>query len=321
MSELTSYLTVHDIFTDGEDVIVIDLRDPKGRPLPPFSAGAHIDIHTHTGLIRQYSLCNSPDDNQRYLVAVALANPSRGGSQWLHTALHKGDALKIGHPRNHFELAPDARHSVLIAGGIGITPILAMARTLEQQGKSWEIHFSARSRREAALLAMTEAFFKSSKHGSLHLYLTREGSGVRINFSAIFANAEAGAHFYCCGSNAFLDDYASAGQVRPSEQVHYERFSAAQEAARDQNYTLILARSGKELEVTAGDTVLDVLKANAVHVPYMCSEGVCGSCEVRVLEGIPDHRDSVLSDAEKAQNNTMMVCCSGSLSKRLVLDI
>ncbi|MDK2776854.1 MAG: PDR/VanB family oxidoreductase [Pseudomonadota bacterium] len=321
MSESTSELTVHDVTEDGRDVVLLDLRAADGSELPPFTAGAHIDIHTGNGLIRQYSLCNSSQERYRYLVAVALARPSRGGSEWIHQQLKTGSRVTIGGPRNHFALDNTATHSVLVAGGIGITPILAMAMELEAQGKRWEIHFSARNRDEAALLKMTEDFVRHSAHGSLHLYLTRSEGGQRLNFAELFAGATADSHFYCCGSNAFLDDYIAAGKVFPAAQVHYERFSSDQEAATGNEYTLVLARSGKEVTVHQGETVLDALTAAGVRVSYMCSEGVCGSCEVRVLEGTPDHRDSVLSDAEKAQNNTMMVCCSGSLSDRLVLDL
>lgn len=321
MSDLIRELTLHEIAEDGKDVLLLDLRAPDGSDLPPFSAGAHIDIHTGDGLIRQYSLCNSSSERHRYLVAVLLARPSRGGSAWIHQHLKAGSRVRVGGPRNHFALEPEAPHAVLIAGGIGITPILAMAMELEARGKSWEIHFTARTRQEAALLNLTESFVRQSAHGSLSLYLTREENGRRLNFEALFAASRPDAHFYCCGSNGFLDDYIQAGQALPSGRIHYERFSASQEAAKGNEYLLVLARSGKELTVQAGQTVLDALKAHAIRVPYMCSEGVCGSCEVKVLEGVPDHRDSVLSDAEKAMNNTMMVCCSGSRSGRLVLDL
>lgn len=321
MSDIILKLTVHSIINDGTDVILLDLRDPNNAELPAFSAGAHIDIHTSNGLIRQYSLCNDSRERHRYLVAIALANPSRGGSQWIHEQLKQGDLVSIGAPRNHFELNPSATHSVLVAGGIGITPMLAMAMELDAQGKPWEIHFSARTKIDAALLATVNEFMTTAKHGALNLYLTREQDGQRINFSELYSKATSSTHYYCCGSNEFLNAYIEAGKVLPTEQVHFERFSSDQEAANDNEFTLILAKSGKELPVERGQTVLDVLKANHVSVKYMCSEGVCGSCEIRILEGEADHRDSVLSDAEKAANKSMMVCCSGAKSQRLVLDL
>jgi len=321
MSETTSELTVHSIKEDGDKVILLDLRGSDNRELPAFTAGAHIDIHTTDGLVRQYSLCNDSRERNRYLVAVLLAEPSRGGSAWIHNSLHPCDKVTIGGPRNHFALNHQAPHSVLIAGGIGITPILAMALELEASGKSWEIHFSARTRADAALLNTLQDFAATAAHGSVHYYFTREADGQRLSFAELFSQADSDSHFYCCGSNAFLDDYIAAGKSFPAEQVHYERFSSDQEAASDNEFTLVLARSGRELPVHVGETILDVLKANDVPVKYMCSEGVCGSCEVRILEGQADHRDSVLSDTEKVANQSMMVCCSGALSKRLVLDL
>lgn len=321
MSEQTLKLIIHDVIEDGNDVILLDLRAEDQSDLPEFSAGAHIDICADNGITRQYSLCNASHERHRYLVAVLLASPSRGGSEWIHQYAGKGKTLTVSAPRNHFALQPDAEHSVLIAGGIGVTPVLAMAHELEAQGKSWVLHFSARTKQEAALLRTVHDFAAESQYGKVVYYFTREGD-PRIDFAGLFTQTEnTGAHFYCCGSNEFLDAYIDAGKVLPAAQVHYERFTSDQETARDNEFTLVLARSNKELEVNEGESILEVLTRNDVRVKYMCSEGVCGSCEVRVLEGTPDHRDSVLSDAEKSANDTMMVCCSGSLSKRLVLDL
>lgn len=314
-------LNVHRIWQDGEDVRLFDLRPKASQKLTKFSAGAHIDVHTGNELTRQYSLCNHPDEQHRYVIAVALANDSKGGSRWLHEEVKEGDILSISLPRNHFPLADEPEHSVLIGGGIGITPILTMAYTLEQQGKSWELHFTARNEEQAPLLTEIKALQETAKSGVITTYYTRDSVPNRIDFNTIVNTASKDSNFYCCGPTNLLQSYSESLANFPSQQVHLEHFQTENEAADEGGYTLVLARSGKELLVPEGKTVLQVLKENSVGVTYACAEGVCGSCEVAVISGLPDHRDMVLSDAEKSENATMMVCCSGSLSNRLVLDL
>lgn len=314
-------VNVHRIWQDGEDVRLFDLRPKASQKLTKFSAGAHIDVHTGNELTRQYSLCNHPDEQHRYVIAVALASDSKGGSRWLHEEVKEGDILSISLPRNHFPLADEPEHSVLIAGGIGITPILTMAYTLEQQGKSWELHFTARNEEQAPLLAEIKALQETAKSGLITTYYTRDSVPNRIDFNTIVNTASKDSNFYCCGPTNLLQSYSESLANLPAQQVHLEHFQSENEAADEGGYTLVLARSGKELLVPEGKTVLQVLKENSVGVTYACAEGVCGSCEVPVISGLPDHRDMVLSDAEKSENATMMVCCSGSLSSRLVLDL
>ncbi|WP_339719708.1 PDR/VanB family oxidoreductase [uncultured Paraglaciecola sp.] len=314
-------VNVHCIWQDGEDVRLFDLRPKTSQKLTKFSAGAHIDVHTGNELTRQYSLCNHPDEQHRYVIAVALASDSKGGSLWLHEEVKEGDILSISLPRNHFPLADEPEHSVLIAGGIGITPILTMAYTLEQQGKSWELHFTARNEQQAPLLTEIKALQETAKSGVITTYYTRDSVPNRIDFNTIVNTVSKDSNFYCCGPTNLLQSYSESLANLPSQQVHLEHFQSENEAADEGGYTLVLARSGKELLVPEGKTVLQVLKENSVGVTYACAEGVCGSCEVPVISGLPDHRDMVLSDAEKSENATMMVCCSGSLSSRLVLDL
>lgn len=314
-------LTVHRVWQDGEGVCLFDLRLANQAVLPSFTAGAHIDLYMPDDMVRQYSLCNHPNECHRYVIAVAKAEESKGGSLWLHEHLHEGDVINVSPPRNHFGLDDSATHSVLVAGGIGITPILTMATWLEAQGKTWELHFSARSQQHAPLLSQIVALQASMKFGRVHLYYSRETQVSRLDLALMVAKAPRNAHFYCCGPSRLLDAYSNELAHLPESRVHLERFHSDQTAATQGGFTVVLARSGKELEVQEGQTVLEVLKKNAINIRYACAEGVCGSCEVTVLEGQPDHRDMVLSDAEKSENTCMMVCCSGSLSDRLVLDL
>lgn len=322
MSSNILALRVARIREDGEWVRVMELRSPNSSELPPFSAGAHIDLYLGNGLVRQYSLCNSDQERDRYVIAIARSADNQGGSVWLHDSVSEGDTLKTGLPRNLFPLSEEiGTPSVLIAGGIGITPMLSMARTLEREKRPWELHFTARTRAQAPLFTELQNFAETCRYGRVSIYLSRENNGRRLELKELIERQPAETHFYCCGSNDFLDAYLEACIARPERQVHLERFSVVQEAATAGGFTLVLARSGKTLSVPAGKTILEVLKQNGVDVNYTCSEGVCGSCEVAVLEGRPDHRDAVLSHAERAGNRSLMVCCSGSLSDRLVLDL
>ncbi|WP_158969422.1 PDR/VanB family oxidoreductase [Paraglaciecola sp. L3A3] len=318
-------LKVVNVWQDGEGVRLFDLRPLDTSTLPEFTPGAHIDVkiavQTGDDITRQYSLCNHPDERHRYVIAIALAADSKGGSKWLHGSVNEGDILSVSQPRNHFMLADETSHSILIAGGIGITPILTMAYGLEQQGKSWELHFTARSASKAPLLNQIMTLQDSAKLGRVYLYYTRETPANRLDFNKILSSAPANSHFYCCGPNALLQSYNNSLAHLPADKVHFEHFQSEHEVATEGGYTIELSRSGKELVVPKGSSVLDVLKQNSINITYACAEGVCGSCEVQVISGIPDHRDMVLSDDEKSENSCMMVCCSGSLSERLVLDL
>lgn len=323
MTDVCLELDIHAILDDAEGVRVFDLRRADGGELPAFTAGAHVDVVLDGGIVRQYSLCNAPGERHRYLIAVALDEPGRGGSRHLHMRVAEGDRLRVGVPRNHFELAPAPAPSVLVAGGIGVTPLWAMAQALEAAGRPWELHYGVRTRAAAPLLERIEAFAAHARHGRLALYRSREGECRRVDLAALMGAVPAGAHVYACGSPSMLEDYLAAGRaagVSP-ERLHLERFQAVAEAASEGGFSLVLARSQRVIEVAAGQTILDALEAGGVRVRYTCREGICGDCETAVIEGEPEHRDAVLSDAERAANATMMICCSGSRSPRLVLDL
>ncbi|NML91860.1 oxidoreductase [Sphingobium sp. TB-6] len=300
----------------AHDVKLIELGRIGGGPFPGFAAGAHVDVHLPGGLIRQYSLLNAPSSLDRYVIAVAREANSRGGSAFLHDALVDGDRLTIGLPRCHFPLAGDSSHSILIAGGIGITPIWCMAQQLMESGRSFQLHYAARTRGHAALLDRIAAGAPTA----LNTYFNLEGDPL-MDLPAIIAAAPEGSHFYCCGPMPLIEAYRAACARLPAERVHLEQFAATQAAATDGGYTVELAKTGISIEVTAGETILDALAREGIAMSYSCREGICGSCETAVIEGTPDHRDAILTQAERAEGRTMMICCSGSLTSRLILDI
>lgn len=283
--------------------------------LPEAAPGAHIDLHLPNGIIRSYSLVRAESQPQSYVVGVKKDAASRGGSRYVHEELRVGTILTVSEPRNHFPLNVSAVHSVLIAGGIGITPIWCMAQFLEQQGASWELWYSVRTRADAAFVKQMEAL-----GNKVRLHVDDE-VGQIMDLQAIINAAPADTHFYCCGPTPMLDAYEQAAAQRDPDMVHMECFTAKEAIALEGGFVVSLARTGKEIVVPEGSSILDVLLEEGVAIDYSCQEGICGCCEVAVLEGDVDHRDAILSDNERAQNKTMMVCCSGSRSQRLVLDL
>jgi len=307
-------LRLHAIRYEGEGIHSFDFRDRGGAPLPAFTAGAHVDVHLPNGMVRQYSLCNPQDERHRYVVGVKRDDAGRGGSRLLHEKVHVGDVLRVSEPRNHFGLVEGAPHSVLLAGGIGITPMVCMARRLAALGRPFELHHAVRRRSEAA-------FAQALAGIDRRLHVDEEHGGRPLALAPLLAQAPAGTHFYCCGPAPMLDAFEDAATGLPAQQVHVERFSAAHEADHSGGFVVRLARSGASVEVRPGQTILEALRTFGVDVPASCEQGICGSCETRVLDGTPEHRDSLLSDEEKASNSVMMVCCSGSRGPELVLDL
>lgn len=296
---------------------------PPATTLPAFSAGAHIDVHLPTPdgeLVRSYSLLNDPRETHRYRLGINQDAQSRGGSRFVHRALRVGDTLTISAPRNHFPLDEAAPHNVFIAGGIGITPMLSMIARSQAIGTPWTLYYAARTRAHAGFLDVLES--ETGRAGGQVVFnFDQEPGGKMLDLAAIVAQLPAGAHVYCCGPAPMLEAYEKATASLPAERVHQEYFSAKDAPATDGGFTVELARSHKTLQVPAGKTILDCLIELHAEPPYSCREGVCGTCEVKVLEGTPDHRDMVLSDSERAANDRMMVCCSGAKSPKLVLDL
>ncbi len=311
---------VHTLRHEAQDIISVELRPMAGETLPAFEAGAHIDLHLPGGLVRSYSLSNDSREQHRYVLGILKDKASRGGSRAVHEQLRVGMPLTIGAPRNHFPLHEDAQHSVLIAGGIGITPILSMARRLQTLGRPFEVIYLARSRSAAAF---TEDL--SALNCPVHWHFDDEAGGPADLRALLQARGgQNHTHFYACGPAVMLDAFERICAELGYPNAHIERFAAVEvKAASDARsvFTVELRKSGKTFEVTPDTTLHQQLIALNANVPFSCEEGICGACETRVLEGTPDHRDMVLSSAEHAANQVMMVCVSGCKSERLVLDL
>lgn len=306
---------------EAADICTFELVDPEGAPLPAFSAGSHVDVFLDGGLTRQYSLCNAPSETHRYLIGVLRDPASRGGSAALHDRVREGDRLQISLPKNHFALAKEAHHSVLVAGGIGVTPLLCMAERLAVSGAGFEMHYCTRSRERAAFLDRIE---RAAFASSVHLHFDDQAASQRLDLPSLVAHPQAGTHLYVCGPqglmNAVLEAARAAGW--PEQQLHFEYFGGdVVRSDDDTGFEVQLASSGRVIGVTRDQTVLQALAAAGVEVPTSCEQGVCGTCLTRVLEGVPEHKDLYLTPDEQSRNDQMLVCCSRAKSARLVLDL
>ena len=317
--DATQKVYLHAITHLARDTCAFEFRPVGETALAPFTAGAHVDLILPNGVRRSYSLCNPQGETHRYIVGVKKASPSRGASSYLHEKLRVGTEIQIASPRNNFPLVETVPHSVLIAGGIGITPIWAMIQRLNEIGGSFELHYASRTRGDAAFLREFERL--DADPSRLELTFDHEPGGKMLDLPSIVAAAPSGAHFYACGPAPMLDAFEKAVRDVPGGHAHLERFEGVKAAPADlDGFEVVLARSGITLAVPSGKPILDVLLDEGIDVPFSCMEGVCGSCRVGVLEGIPDHRDLVLTEDERASNKTIMVCCSGAKTERLVLD-
>ncbi len=306
---------------EAQGVMSVELAPlAPDAPLAPFTAGAHIDLHLPNGLIRSYSLLNHQGDTSRYVIGVHLHPESRGGSRHVHAVMRPGEAITIAGPRNHFQLVEDAQHSVFIAGGIGITPLLSMMRRLNELQRPWELHYAARTRAQAGFLDEVREL-SAHGQGQVTVALDGEPGGTSLDLAQIASQAPPHAHLYCCGPVGMLEAFEAATAGLPPAHVHTEYFAPRYKPETSGGFEVRCARSAKSVQVRAGQTILHALLDEGVQVPYACEEGICGTCEVAVLQGKPDHRDSVLTQQEKDAGKTMMVCCSGAKSDLLVLDI
>ena len=322
---MTFEVTVHERRVEAQGVVCLDLRPQSGQAaLPPFSAGAHVDVELPLGkgppLLRQYSLCNDPAETHRYVIGVSRDAASRGGSAALCDQIKAGDTLRISAPRNNFALAEQAADSVLIAGGIGITPLLAMARRLSQLGRRWTLYLCARTPERAAFLAEAQRL-----PGAVIPVFDGLPGAAPLDLAAAVASAPPAAHLYCCGPEPMLRAFEQACAGRDSATVHVEWFRpptpAPGQAGEDRLFTVNLQRTGRSLSVPAGTSILDVLLAAGIDVPHSCCDGVCGTCETRVLAGQPDHRDAVLLGEDAKTQGRLMVCVSRCVGDTLTLDL
>lgn len=314
---------VRTMHLQAEGILALTLERADGQPLPPAPPGSHVDLQLAPQLSRSYSVVVDAHAAGRYEVAVARDAASRGGSRQVHEKLRVGDVLTMGAPRNLFPLDERAGASLLIAGGIGITPIWAMVCRLEALGRRWTLCYAARSRRHAAYLPEIEALAAASAVGTLHTRFDEEHGGAPADLAPWIAAAPAGAHLYCCGPQPMLAAYERLTEGRDPGTVHLERFAAAPAAEGDGDgeFQVHLARSGLTLTVPAGQTVLDVLLEHGVNAQYGCMQGACGACEVGVLEGVPEHRDTLMPAELRDSQRTMLVCCSRARSVSLTLDL
>lgn len=300
-------------------VLEVELRDAEGRELPPYTPGAHLDLKLPHGLIRSYSLKGDPDIRDRYVVGVGLDAKSRGGSEFIHRSLRVGDLIAVDGPRNHFQLNEGAAETVLIAGGIGVTPLVCMARRLSKLGRPCRVHYAVRSADRAAFLDELRAL---NIQLALHL---DDAAGGPFDMAGAVAAAGPGAHLYCCGPAGMMAAFEAATEGRDPDCIHVEYFTPKEVPVAPGDYdgpfTVEARRSGKSVEVLPGTSILEALTSVGIKVETSCEDGICGTCECRVLEGVPLHRDSVLTKKEQEAGRTMMVCVSRSRGERLVLDI
>ncbi|KQV88884.1 PDR/VanB family oxidoreductase [Pelomonas sp. Root1237] len=302
----------------AQDICALTLVAADGGALPAFTAGAHLDVHLPSGIVRQYSLSNDPAETHRYVLGVLLDTQSRGGSRAVHELLAPGQTLQVSAPKNHFPLAAQARRSLLIAGGIGITPILAMARQLAADGADFALHYAASSAEHMAFRAEIEA---SAWAGAARFHV----AGDRLDVQALLATRDADTHVYVCGPKRLIDAVADAAKRHgwPEGRVHHEFFAGAPAASTGQDgpFEIELARSGRVILVGAHQTAAQALIAAGAPLLTSCEQGVCGTCLTRVIGGEPEHRDLYLTPEEQAANDQFTPCCSRARSSRLVLDL
>ncbi len=308
-------LYIKSVTWEAPHILSYELRPLESVELPPFTAGAHIDLVLPNGLTRSYSLVNSQNERHRYVVSVQKDRASRGGSQWIHENLRSGDVVTVDGPRNHFALDETAEKTIFIAAGIGITPIMSMIDRMKVLKRDWELIYCARTREGAAFRESLE------KEPRARFNFDGEPGGRLIDIAALVRDAPSNAHLYCCGPTPVLAAFQEATEGLPQERVHLEYFAAQEPPATEGGFTVMLAKSGRKLTVLPGKTILETLRESGFDVPYSCGQGVCGTCDTTVLEGVPDHRDLILTTKERASNNRMMICCSGSKTDSLVLDL
>lgn len=305
---------------EAQDICSYELACVDGNALPAFSAGAHIDVHLPGGLIRQYSLCNHPDEHHRYVIGVLRDPASRGGSQSLHEQINTGDQLRISEPRNLFPLDDTARRSLLFAGGIGITPILCMAERLAHSGADFELHYCARSNERAAFI---QRLHNASFSDRVFLHFD-EDPNTALDATRTLAAPHPDTHLYVCGPGGFMQHILDNARAQGWQEktLHREYFAAApMQTANDGCFSVKVNSTGQLFEVPADKTVAQVLESHGIDIPLSCEQGICGTCLTKVLEGVPEHRDLFLTEDEQACNDQFTPCCSRSKSPLLVLDI
>ena len=305
------------------DICSFELVAADGGKLPAFSAGAHLDVHLPGGPMRQYSLCNAPGETQRYLIAVLRDAASRGGSRAMHDEVQTGQLLQISAPKNHFPLSADssATRSLLLAGGIGVTPLLAMAEQLSADHAGFDMHYCTRAAERAAF---AQRIAQSRFASQVHHHFDDGASAQKLDLAALLSEPQSGVHLYVCGPRGFMDAVLSTARAQgwPENRLHYEFFSAeVLHSDSDAGFEVKIASTGKVIAVAKDQSVTQALAAAGVEILTSCEQGVCGTCLTRVLAGTPDHKDSYLTPEEQAAGDQFLPCCSRSKSAQLVLEL
>lgn len=318
---------VQSITYQGEDINAYEVVPLDSDTLPSFEPGSHIDLYFRDGRVRQYSLCNDSRERNRYVFAVQRERNGRGGSEAIFKEVHVGRVLVISEPRNAFPLVEDAKKHLLVAGGIGITPILSMAKFLSRSGSDFELHYCTRSPEKTAFYDDLTTLANCS---NLHVYHDGGNPEKGANLTDIVGDSVPGKHLYVCGPAGFLQAVREAASHWHNDHVHFESFSppltnfcSEHDNSHDQSipigFEVTLARTGETFTIPPDKTILEVLRSHGYDLPSSCEAGVCGTCKVRFLEGEPDHLDYILNDDEKRE--ALLICCSRSKSRTLVLDL
>ena len=308
-------IQVVDRYDVADGIVALELEMPDGRDFPNWSPGAHIDVLLD-GMVRQYSLCGETSNRRRWRIAILLEEAGRGGSAFIHRHVHRGSVITVSEPRNHFELVHAAEY-IFIAGGIGITPILSMIRAVHARGADWTLHYGGRTGPSMAFAnELTETF-------SGRVQLRPQDEVGLLDLTAILGQPRANTAVYCCGPSPLIAAVEEHCTVWPKAALHVERFQPKEQPAgkQDNGFQVELRRSGQVVDVAAYESLLDAVRNVGIPVASSCEEGACGTCEVAVLEGDVDHRDSILSGDEQAANDTMFICVSRARCSRLVLDL
>lgn len=313
-------LKVQCIEHQAAGINTFEFVDPAGNPLPPFTAGAHIDVHLPGGFIRQYSLCNSPHERHRYVVGVLNVADGRGGSQSLHNNVKVGDLIQISEPRNHFPVVEQAKRHVLLGGGIGVTPMMAMLEHFEASGAEYILYYCGESPERTAFKERLSAL--QAKNVVIHY----DGGDPmrRLDIREILKQHEPGTHLYCCGPGGFMAGVKASSEHWPEGTVHFEHFAAPVLAKSDVaavvgEFQVTLKSSGQTLAVPSNKSIAEVLREAGIECATSCEAGICGTCKTGFSGGEVDHQDFILSDDEKVGH--MLICCSRAKSATLVLDL
>lgn len=301
------------------DILLLTLESLDGSPLPAFDAGAHIDLELPNGIVRQYSLCSSPYELSRYALGILLEPESRGGSRSAHQDIKEGDIVRISQPRNLFALVP-SKHAMLMAGGIGVTPMLAMVDHLHAEGASFELHYCVRTLQRAAFLTEMCASPYADKI-TVHF---EDQPETALDVGALFATPDPGTHIYICGPGGFIDYVVGSAEKNgwASSNIHLERFNSSPiDHSGDKAFDIIIADTGATLTVEADETAIAAMARHGLSIPVSCEQGICGTCLLSVIDGTPDHRDMYLSDQERAANDSFLPCCSRAHTSSLTIQL